>query len=293
VIGAAFTQSPLKVGNVICGNGLTVIVYDDCVPVHPFAEGVTVIVATMAVVPVFDAVNPGIFPVPLLPNPMEGVVFVQEKVVPGVVLVKFAADTAAPVHKLMFDGTVTVAVGFTVILKEAAVPLQPLAEGITEIVPIIGADPVLVPIKLEILPVPLAASPMATLVLVALLQTVTLVGTLTAGVGFTVMLNEDEVPVHPLAVGVTVMVADIGKALVLVAINPGMFPLPLPASPMDVLLFVHAKVAPGVVLLKLLNGTEPLLQTVTLAGTVMFGIGFTVTVTVLLPVQPRLFPVTV
>ena len=63
------------------GVGLTVMVKVDGVPVHevPLLEnvGVTVIVAVAAVFPVFVAVKEAIFPVPLLPKPMDALVFVQ------------------------------------------------------------------------------------------------------------------------------------------------------------------------------------------------------------------------
>jgi hypothetical protein len=61
--------------------GFTVIVNVDEVPVQlmpPFVyTGVTVMVAVTGEFPVLSAVNEGIFPVPLAPNPIEVVVFVQ------------------------------------------------------------------------------------------------------------------------------------------------------------------------------------------------------------------------
>jgi hypothetical protein len=59
------------------------------------------------------------------------------------------------------------------------------------------------------------------------------------------MVKVMAVPGQPLAVGVTVMVADIGLLVELVAVNDAMFPLPLAASPMEVLLFVQLKVVPA------------------------------------------------
>jgi hypothetical protein len=53
--------------------GYTVIVNDRGVPIHPFAEGVTVMVATTVTVPVLVAVKDGIFPDPLAARPMVGV----------------------------------------------------------------------------------------------------------------------------------------------------------------------------------------------------------------------------
>ena len=63
-------------------------------------------------------------------------------------------------------------------------------------------------------------------------------------------------PVHPLRVAVTLIVADIGLVVVLVAVNADVFPEPLAANPIAVLLFVQLNVAPAGVLVKLLAGTE-------------------------------------
>lgn len=60
-----------------------------------------------------------------------------------------------------------------------------------------------------------------------------------AGIGFTVMVNVIGVPGQPLAVGVTVMVEVTGVVPALVAVNEAMLPTPLPAKPMEVLLFVQ------------------------------------------------------
>ena len=52
------------------GVGLTVIIKFCGVPVHPFADGVTVIVATIGLVVVSVAMNGYIVPVPLAANPI-------------------------------------------------------------------------------------------------------------------------------------------------------------------------------------------------------------------------------
>jgi hypothetical protein len=54
------------------------------------------------------------------------------------------------------------------------------------------------------------------------------------------MLNDKGVPTHPFAVGVTVMVAITVVVPALVAVKDGIFPAPLPASPMDGVLLTHA-----------------------------------------------------
>ena len=56
---------------VTVGFGFTVMVKLPGVPGHPLAVGVTVTVPVMGVVPAFVAVNEGIFPTPLPPNPMD------------------------------------------------------------------------------------------------------------------------------------------------------------------------------------------------------------------------------
>jgi hypothetical protein len=60
-----------------------VTVKDRGVPAHPFAVGVTVIVATTLVVPALVAVKEGTFPVPLAARPMEMVELTHAKVVPA------------------------------------------------------------------------------------------------------------------------------------------------------------------------------------------------------------------
>ena len=52
------------------------------------------------------------------------------------------------------------------------------------------------------------------------------------------------VPVHPFAVGVTVIVAVIGDVIALVAVKEGTLPEPFAARPIAVLLFVQVNVVP-------------------------------------------------
>jgi hypothetical protein len=67
---------------------------------------------------------------------------------------------------------------------------------------------------------------------------------LTVAWGYTVMVKDKGVPVHPLAVGVTAMVATTFVMPALAAVKEGMLPVPLPARPMDGVLLTHAKVVP-------------------------------------------------
>jgi len=64
------------------------------------------------------------------------------------------------------------------------------------------------------------------------------------GVGLTVIVNVCAAPGHPAADGVTVIVAVTGALVKLIAVNAGIFPLPLAAKPIAVLLFVQLKVVP-------------------------------------------------
>ena len=64
-------------------------------------------------------------------------------------------------------------------------------------------------------------------------------GLFTIGAGLTVTVNDSGVPGQPLIVGVTVIVPLIGVFPVLAAVNGAIFPVPLAAKPMAVLLFVQ------------------------------------------------------
>lgn len=167
------------------------------------------------------------------------------------------AVVAAPLHTVWLPTAFTVGVGFTVMVNVLGVPGHPLAVGVTVMVAVTGVVPVLVAVNTPMFPLPEAAKPMegvlfvqenvlpgtGPLMLMAVLlpplQMVWLAMAFTVGVGFTVMVNEVGVPVHPLAVGVTVMVAVMGAAVVLVAVNERMFPLPEPAKPIPGWLLVQ------------------------------------------------------
>ena len=90
--------------------GLTVMVYVEGDPVQPFRVGITVIVAKIGTIPVFIAVNPGIFPIPLLPKPIAVFEFVQVYDAPAGELENVAAGIKPLLHTIMFAGTITVGV---------------------------------------------------------------------------------------------------------------------------------------------------------------------------------------
>jgi len=160
----------------------------------------------MVVVPVFVAVNEAMSPVPLDASPIAVLEFVHENDPPAGVLTKLVAGTEALLQTVIFDGTVTVGVGLTVIVYEEGVPTQLLAVGVTEIVDVMVVVPVFVAVNEAMSPVPLEASPIAVLEFVhendppvgvltkpvagteALLQTVMFAGTATVGVGLTVIV---------------------------------------------------------------------------------------------------------
>ena len=66
-----------------------------------------------------------------------------------------------------------------------------------------------------------------------------MVGADTAGVGFTVMVNDCAVPVQLFAVGVAVIVAVNGDDVKLVALKDAISPVPLAPNPMDEVLLVQ------------------------------------------------------
>ncbi len=78
------------------GLGLTVIVNVVGAPVQPANVGVTEIVLVMAELVAFVAVNAGKFPVPLAPNPIAVLLFVQANVAPAGVLLNAVDGTATP-----------------------------------------------------------------------------------------------------------------------------------------------------------------------------------------------------
>src|SRR6185503_20634430 len=73
------------------------------------------------------------------------------------------------------------------------------------------------------------------------LQNATSAGSVTEGVGTTVIVNTSAVPTQVPNIGVTVMVATTGVVPALVAAKAPMLPVPLTASPIDALSFVQLK----------------------------------------------------
>lgn len=193
-------------------------------------------------------------------------------------------------------------------VKLVELPVQPAAEGVTVIVAVIGALVVLMAVKAAILPVPDAASPIAVLLLVQLytvpatapvkfiaavvdpLHKDWFATAFTVGVGFTVMVKLVGVPLQltpPLVyVDVTVIVAVIGTFVVFVAIKAGILPVPAPARPIAVLLFVQVNTVPATGPLITMVFIVTPLQAVWLAIAFTDGVGLTVIVKLIVgPVQ--------
>jgi hypothetical protein len=57
------------------------------------------------------------------------------------------AVVATPLHTVWFDGAVTAGVGLTVTVKLCGVPAQPLADGLTVMVPAMADVPLFVPVN--------------------------------------------------------------------------------------------------------------------------------------------------
>ncbi len=133
------------------------------VPRHPFAFGVTVIVAITGVIPVFVVVKLGILPLPVAARPIDGVSFVQSKVVPFTLPVKGIVPLAMPLHFTRLVIELTFGRGFTVILNVLDKPVQLLAEGVTVTVAIIGVKLVFIAVNDGTELLPEAAIPMLVL----------------------------------------------------------------------------------------------------------------------------------
>ena len=142
----------------IVGVTATVIVKVTGVPGQVPSVGVTVMFEVIEVLDVFVPVKAAIFPFPDAPNPVVVLSFDQVYVAP-LVPENVIAVVCCPAQIVWFCGVVIVGTGLTVIEKVIGVPVQVPETGVTVMVPEIALDPVFVPVKAAILPVPLAPSP--------------------------------------------------------------------------------------------------------------------------------------
>ena len=182
-------------------------------------------------------------------------------------------------HKSGIEVNTIVGKGSTVIVKVESAPIQPLIVGVTVIVATTGLVPTLVAVNAGILPFPFVPNPIVAseLVQAKVVPGVVLVNGIvatavplhisisvrgsTVGVGFTVMVYVEAIPTQLFAVGVTVMVAEIGAVVVLVAVKAAILPSPFEGNPIAVLELVHANDASAVELVKFVAGITSLLQT--------------------------------
>ena len=98
-------------------------------PVHPFAAGITVMVAIIAVIPLFDAVKEGIFPVPFAPSPMDGLLFVHVKVVPATGPLKAIGAVMTPSQEVKLPTGSADGIGFTIMTIGLEVAGEPVRQG--------------------------------------------------------------------------------------------------------------------------------------------------------------------
>jgi hypothetical protein len=135
--------------------------------------------------------------------------------------------------------------------------------------------------------VPLTAPVKATAVVLAPLHMVCAVGVLTVGVGFTVILKFCEVPIQPLAVGITMTLAVSGVAPAFIAVKEAILPVPDAPRPMPGSVLVQPYVVPLTAPLKFTAVEAMPLHNTWLVGAVTVGVGFTViTKLAVLPVHP-------
>ena len=137
-------------------------------PVQVPDTGIMLIVAVTGILLVLTAVNGMIFPLPLAGKPIEMLLFVQLKFVLLSVPEKLIKLVPAPLHKTRFGGCTTLGVGLTVMVNVCAAPGQPAADGVTVIVAVTGAEPVLIAANAGIFPLPDAAKPIDVLLFVQL-----------------------------------------------------------------------------------------------------------------------------
>jgi hypothetical protein len=282
------------------GVGLTVTTILVRLPLQELATGVTIYVTVPAVVPrlvrvwaivvPFDAVAPAIAPVT---GPI-----VQLKVAPETLLVK-AIFVVAPLHIVVGLAVVTFGVGLTVITMLTGAPGQEFAVGVTiyvtepavvpelvrawaivapeeEVAPVI--PPVTAPIvQLNVVPVTLLLN---AIFVVAPLQMVVGPVDVKFGAGLTVTTMVVGVPVHELAVGVTVYVT-------VPAAVPGLISIWAIVAPPDELApvippvtepTVQLKAAPATLLVNAILVVVAL-QIVVGLTVVTFGTGLTTTAT--------------
>jgi hypothetical protein len=242
-------------------------------------------------------------PLPLAGIPVTSVVLslVQLNIVPGTFPDELIVTIVASEQLVCSGGEATASgIGLTVIVNAFDTPLQVaplLVTGVTVIVAVWAVVPLLMAVNEAMSPVPLAARPIEVLSLVQvydvpvpekfiavvgeLLQMVWLLIEFTVGVGLTVIVNIVGAPLHVTTLfvtGVTVIVAVWTVVPLLMAVKDAILPVPLAASPIEVLLFVQEYRVPDTAPEKFIAVVDELLQTVWLLTESTVGVGLTVTV---------------
>ena len=112
-----FERAPLQItllaGILTEAVGFIVMINDEGVPVQPFAEGVTVIVANIGTFELFVARNEGIFPDPFAGKPIAVLLFDQVKVVPATGPLKATTGLVAPLQYSSSASAFTVGLALT------------------------------------------------------------------------------------------------------------------------------------------------------------------------------------
>jgi len=85
-------------------------------PVHPFTDGVTVMIDDIGEIVGFNTIKPGIFPTPLSGRPIAELELVHVYVVPAILLTKFVGDIAVPAQRVALPGPVIDGSGLTVMV---------------------------------------------------------------------------------------------------------------------------------------------------------------------------------
>lgn len=130
---------------------------------HPFRDGVTVMVAETGDAVLFTAVKLGTLLLPAAASPIELLELVQVYDAPTGRLLKLDDDIIVPEHTLKLAGTKAAGLGFTVIIKDEEGPVQPFSVGVTVMVDEMLVVPGFNAVKAGISPLPLEASPIAVL----------------------------------------------------------------------------------------------------------------------------------
>lgn len=100
--------------------GFTVIVKTPGAPLHPSADGVTVITASIGLIPLLVAVKEGSDPVPFVAKPISVLLLFQLNIALPTLAVKFVTGIPAPLQDKTFGGTINV-IGLVLIVIVIAV----------------------------------------------------------------------------------------------------------------------------------------------------------------------------